>query len=104
MSYGIFAHRAKQLFLNTYSTTRESKILYFDGGSAVLVSGGTDAQDVILHGKVPTWDAQLQDDSGDDDGEKGRGPGGYDYTRAKELCEWGGKFGVEGFVRMNSGL
>ncbi|KAG0640096.1 hypothetical protein HOY80DRAFT_872239, partial [Tuber brumale] len=52
MSYGIFAPHVKQLFLNTYSATRELKIVYFDGGSAVLAPGGTDAQDVILHGKV----------------------------------------------------
>jgi len=101
MSYAIFEPIAKQVFLNTYSATRELKILYFDGGSAVLNTGGTDAQDVILHRKVHTLDAQLLDDS-DDDGK--RGPVWYDYKRAKELCEWGGKLGVEGFVRMDSGL
>jgi len=101
MSYGIFAPIVKQVFLNTYSATRELKIVYFDGGSAVLSPGGTDAQDVILHGKVHTRDAQpLNDNDGDDK----KGPIWYEYKRAKELCEWGGKFGVEGFVRMNSGL
>ncbi|CUS12694.1 unnamed protein product [Tuber aestivum] len=112
MSYGIFAARKKPLFLNTYSSTRELKVLYFDGGSAVLCPSKTDAQDVILHGKVHGREAWCPEDSvdgehdggGDGDDGRDRRPVAYDYTRARELCEWGSGIGVEGFVRMDTGF
>ena len=97
MAYAIFAPFG-DCFLNTYRTQRELKILYFDGGSAIIGDGGRDSQDAILYGEV----------NDEDFGPPGTsdGPVEGDYRRARDLCLWANELqaGVEGFVRMNSGL
>lgn len=97
MSYAIMGGRGGLTFLLTYSSSRPLRVLYVDGMSAAITETGTfDSQDILIHGKV--------NQGGDRWGPGApRGPGG-EYQRALGLCEWGKQFGVEGFVRMNSGL
>jgi len=103
MSYGIMGGRGGQTWLHTYVTTRDVRILIFDGMSAALQESGTlDSQDVFLNGWV---NGNLP--------REGSGPGGYrgqlryEYIRAEKLCKWAGELGggdIEGVVRMNTGF
>ena len=62
--------------------TRPLRLVYFDGASAAnVISGALDSQDIVLWGKArpdKVWD---------------------DDARIKELCEWGERFELDGFVR-----
>ena len=64
-------------------TTRSLRLAYFDGSSAakVLSSGVMDMEDIVIWGEVRpdmTWNETI---------------------RIEELCKWGGKFRLDGFVR-----
>ncbi|KZT26673.1 hypothetical protein NEOLEDRAFT_1168568 [Neolentinus lepideus HHB14362 ss-1] len=79
--------------LSTYAATRDLKVLYFDGESAVLTGDGAlDTQEVVIErkGQIPPpgwgwWD---------------------DYSRLDRLCKWANnsKLDVDGFIRMNTGF
>lgn len=65
----------------TVAAARTLNIVYFDGSSAAKMFGSLDIQDLIAWGEV------------DDD---------YLYAetqRLVDLCKWGEKFGIDGFVR-----
>ena len=98
MSYGMFGPGG-ECFLNTYRAKRELKILYFDGYTGMISGGGRDAQDALLYGEVK------DDDRGHGNGTR-EGPIEGEYRRARDLCRWAKELqsGVDGFVRMNSGL
>lgn len=76
--------------LFTFSTTRELKLLYFDGCSANNVDGVSDAQDILVWGDVDhdrgSWDWQTELD------------------RITDMCAWGKPHGVDGYVRMEFDL
>ncbi|KAI5846853.1 hypothetical protein BZA05DRAFT_405658 [Tricharina praecox] len=103
MSYGIMGGRGGETWLHTFVTTRDVRVLVFDGMSAALRESGTlDAQAVFLHGGVNG--SELRD---------GNGPGRYgspvrdEYERAEGLCKWARELPgarIEGFVRMNTGF
>ncbi|TFK22763.1 hypothetical protein FA15DRAFT_502326 [Coprinopsis marcescibilis] len=66
----------------TLAVTRPLKVLYFDGSSAAKMAGSLDVQDLIAFGDAKpehTW---------------------REYDRIMNLCEWGKKYGLDGFVRM----
>ncbi|KAG0707828.1 hypothetical protein DFH29DRAFT_1053514 [Suillus ampliporus] len=67
----------------TFAVTRPMKVLYFDGSSAAKLPEGTmDTQDLVAWSEMkPEW---LTSES----------------RRIKDLCAWGQKYGVNGFVRM----
>ncbi|KAK0203741.1 hypothetical protein DFS33DRAFT_1431675 [Desarmillaria ectypa] len=67
----------------TLITTRPLNVLYFDGSSAAKMKGGPmDTQDIVAWRKlVPEW---MFNES----------------RRLADLCIWGQKFGLDGFVRM----
>ncbi|KAG7448568.1 uncharacterized protein BT62DRAFT_929654 [Guyanagaster necrorhizus] len=67
----------------TLVSTRPLNVLYFDGSSAAKMKGGPmDTQDIVAWRKlIPEWMFN-----------EGR--------RLADLCVWGQKFGVDGFVRM----
>ena len=70
-------------YLYTYVTTRSLRLAYFDGSSAakVMYSGAMDSQDIVIWGKVYpdiVWNERV---------------------RIGELCKWGEKFKLDGFVR-----
>ena len=67
--------------LYTFAATRPLRALYFDGFSAAKVEGMLDLQNVLVYGKAD-----------------GAEPF-EDFERGKLLCEWGKRFGIEGFVR-----
>lgn len=75
-------------YLHEYRTKRElSRLLYIDGMSAGKTSMGTlDTQDVVLRNNTNSTM-----------------PWG-DYERARDLCELGVEWGLEGFVRMEGGF
>jgi hypothetical protein len=58
------------------------KVLYFDGSSAAKLPEGTaDTQDLVAWSEmIPDWLLN-------------------DLQRIYDLCEWGLKYGVNGFVR-----
>lgn len=92
MSNAIMAPRSGPTYLSTYRTTKSVKVLYFDGMSAALGgSGWLDTQEVLVKGKGSSDedDWRLWFD---------------DYGRLQRLCKWGVQRGIEGFVRMNTGL
>ncbi|KAF8535396.1 hypothetical protein BDD12DRAFT_695320, partial [Trichophaea hybrida] len=98
MSYGIMGGRGGETWLHTYVTTRDVRVLVFDGMSAALGGSGTmDSQSVFLYGEVKNETRR-----------RGRQGGLVDeYTRAADLCKWAEKLGgggIEGFVRMNTGF
>ncbi|OJA08608.1 hypothetical protein AZE42_12385, partial [Rhizopogon vesiculosus] len=67
----------------TFAVTRPMKVLYFDGSSSAQLPEGTmDTQDLVAWSEMkPEWlDNELQ--------------------RIQDLCKWGLKNGVNGFVRM----
>jgi len=69
--------------LYTYVTTRPLRLAYFDGSSAakIMHSGVMDTQDIVIWGKVRPDMA------------------GNEPVRIRELCKWGEKFKLDGFVR-----
>ncbi|TFY61839.1 hypothetical protein EVJ58_g4259 [Rhodofomes roseus] len=82
----IFA-RGENGTLFTFSSTRELKLLYFDGCSANNLGSVKDAQDILVwgevnHGPRDPWDWQSQVD------------------RINETCAWGRPYGVDGYIRM----
>ncbi|TFY64483.1 hypothetical protein EVJ58_g2603 [Rhodofomes roseus] len=72
--------------LFTFMTTRELKLIYFDGCSANKRGGVADTQDVLIWGEVG----------------HGREPWRSDpeLDRITDACAWGRKYGIDGFVRM----
>jgi hypothetical protein len=67
----------------TLVVTRPLRVLYFDGSSAAKMQGGPmDSQDITVWGQVkPEWTWN-------------------ERKRINDLCEWGRKFGLDGFMRM----
>ncbi|KAG2032235.1 hypothetical protein BDR03DRAFT_970767, partial [Suillus americanus] len=67
----------------TLKITRPMKVLYFDGSSAAKIPEGTmDTQDLVAWSKMkPEWVNN-------------------ERKRIMDLCKWGQKYGVNGFVRM----
>ncbi|KAG2079280.1 hypothetical protein BDR04DRAFT_1041191 [Suillus decipiens] len=67
----------------TLSVTRSMKVLYFDGSSAVKIpEGPMDAQDLVAWSEInPEWFRNEE-------------------QRIADLCKWGQKYGLNGFVRM----
>ncbi|KAG6330331.1 hypothetical protein ID866_8758 [Astraeus odoratus] len=65
----------------TLITTRPLKVLYFDGSSAANMPFGTmDAQDIVAWGEMkPAWAIE-------------------ERKRIKDLCTWGWKYDIHGFV------
>ena len=95
MSHAIMVLRGGPTFLSTYRTTRESRVLYFDGMSAGWASTGwLDTQEALLRGASTKNRA----------GKKEEGQWGDDYRRAQRLCDWAASRNVDGFVRMDAGL
>ena len=97
--YGLMGS-TRNSFLSTYQTTRPTKCLYFDGASAALWGNGTlDTQMLLIYGNttgIPT---------------KSRPVAWDEYDRARGLCDWiheqqtgASGQGIEGIVRMNTGL
>ncbi|KZT72896.1 hypothetical protein DAEQUDRAFT_722527 [Daedalea quercina L-15889] len=69
----------------TFITTRELRLVYFDGCSGNKFNGVVDAQDVVFFGEVnydphDGWFAEL--------------------GRFNRMCEWGQRYGIDGIVRM----
>ena len=68
--------------MHTYVTTRDLRLVYFDGSSASkLASGSMDIVDLLIwnefdEGRV--WD---------------------EYPRLTALCEWGRRWRIDGYVR-----
>ena len=66
----------------TLATTRNLKLLYFDGTSAAKLEGGPlDTQDIIIWGNSDrrrVWN---------------------ETERIQTLCEWGKSLGLDGFIR-----
>ena len=70
-------------YLYTYVATRPLRLAYFDGSSAIKMTGSgvMDSQDIVIWGKVrpdKTWD---------------------ELVRIEKLCKWGKQFELDGFVR-----
>ena len=73
--------------LFTFVTTRPLRILYFDGSSAAkLSSGAMDTQDLLANGVI--WNDTIKNE----------------WQRLEELCEWGKRVGIDGYVRMEMSL
>jgi len=71
----------------SFITTRPMRVVYLDGASAVQIKNGTlDVQDLLIWNRTRTdkWAAIR---------ERGQG-----------LCEWGKRYGIDGFVRMQMHL
>jgi hypothetical protein len=66
----------------TLVTTRSLNLLYFDGSSAAKMKGGPmDSQDLLAWGEIKEeWFFRERE-------------------RIDKLCEWGKKYGLDGFVR-----
>ena len=68
--------------MHTYVTSRDLRLVYFDGSSASkLASGSMDVVDLLIwnefdEGRI--WD---------------------EYPRLAALCEWGKEWGIDGYVR-----
>ncbi|QRV75814.1 hypothetical protein RhiJN_03829 [Ceratobasidium sp. AG-Ba] len=90
MSYGIYGGRKNTtVYLRTYQTTAPlGPLLYFNGLSAALMESTLDTQDLLA---PPSNSTRPRDPFGD-------------YARAKRLCSWASKRGIEGFVRTNAGF
>ncbi|KAF8911202.1 hypothetical protein CPB85DRAFT_1181239, partial [Mucidula mucida] len=67
----------------TVVATRPLNVLYFDGSSAAkMIDGPMDTQDIVAWGKIiPEWSFN-------------------EKRRLEDLCAWGVKLGLDGFVRM----
>ncbi|KAJ3526210.1 hypothetical protein NMY22_g10259 [Coprinellus aureogranulatus] len=66
----------------TLAVTRPLKVLHFDGSSAAKMQGSMDAQDIIAWGQVEP--KRIFDEA----------------SRIKDLCAWGKKYDIDGFLRM----
>lgn len=63
-------------FMQHYRTSRELKVLYLDGSSAVMTTSGTlDLQDVLIEGRFQERDPNTLFDPT------------VEYNRAQNLCE-----------------
>ena len=78
--------------LFTFATTRDLKLVYFDGCSADKAEGVDDTQDILIWGKL-----------GSDAG-RSPGPGRGEHVRLVDACEWASEFDVDGFIRMEMDL
>ncbi|KAF6756867.1 hypothetical protein DFP72DRAFT_262531 [Ephemerocybe angulata] len=65
----------------TLAATRPLKLLYFDGSSGAKIQGALDAQDLLVWGEVA------------------KEPLESEGKRIKDLCEWGRKYELDGFLR-----
>lgn len=65
----------------TLSVTRPLKVLYFDGSSAAKMPGCMDTQDTIVWGQSEP--SRIFDER----------------NRIKDLCAWGEKYNLDGFLR-----
>ena len=66
----------------TLVATRPLRVLYFDGSSAANMWGGSlDTQDTLIWGG-PQLNRTLDE-----------------WRRAQDICEWGKKYDIDGFVR-----
>lgn len=66
----------------TLATTRPLKVVYFDGTSAANMPTGTmDTQELIAWGKIHGGIVKEE------------------VVMVRNLCQWGERFGVDGFVR-----
>ncbi|KZT04743.1 uncharacterized protein LAESUDRAFT_682226 [Laetiporus sulphureus 93-53] len=74
--------------LFTFSTTRELKLLYFDGCSATKEGGVVDTQDVLIYGEVPH--------------EEHWGGIASEWRRLADMCAWGKQYDIDGFIRMQA--
>ncbi|KAI0060145.1 hypothetical protein BV25DRAFT_986342 [Artomyces pyxidatus] len=71
-------------YVVSFITTRDLRLAYFDGSSAIKWGNGTlDTQDML------TWGEPLSGRCTDE------------IQRIKNLCAWGKTFGLDGFVRMS---
>jgi len=71
--------------MHTYVTTRDLQLVHFDGSSASkLASGSMDVIDLLI------WD------------EFDEGRVWDEYPRIKALCEWGERWGIDGYIRCDS--
>lgn len=67
--------------------TRDLRLLYFDGSSAAKMPNGTmDSQDLVIWGNIDEYRSYKE------------------RERIDTLCEWGKKYGLDGFVRMEMHL
>ena len=66
----------------TLVATRPLKVLYFDGSSAAKMMGGPmESQDLVIWGRVrPEYTTE-------------------ERKRIDDLCEWGKRYGLDGFLR-----
>jgi hypothetical protein len=75
--------------LLTFATTRELKLLYFDGLSAAKAGQNItsmETQDLLAWGELrPDME-------------------GNEFVRIAALCAWGRQYGLDGFVRMEFDL
>ena len=76
--------------LFTFTTTRDLKLVYFDGCSADKAEGVDDTQDILIWGKLGN--------------RAGRSPGQGERVRIVDACEWAKEFDVDGFIRMEMDL
>ena len=68
----------------TLTTTRPLKVVYFDGSSAAKIPyGSMDTEDLLA------WGVTIPDNAFDE------------RQRVENLCKWGKKLDVDGFVRYN---
>ena len=68
--------------MHTYVTIRDLRLIYFDGSSASkLASGSMDVVDLLIWNEFD--EGRLWDE----------------YPRIKALCEWGKRWGIDGYVR-----
>jgi hypothetical protein len=66
----------------TFVATRTLRLAYFDGSSAAKMPSGTmDSQDILIWGEVKP-DKWFEE-----------------FSRITDACEWGKKYGLDGFVR-----
>jgi hypothetical protein len=73
----------------SFVTTRELKLLYFDGTSATKAPGNLssmETQDLLAWGKL------MPEREFDE------------FERIEALCEWANQFGIDGFIRMEFDL
>jgi len=79
---GVLSTDDKKCWLLTLVVERPLRVLYFDGYSGLKLPNGTiDSQDVITWGRVMP-EKVLEEP-----------------LRIAELCRWGERFGIDGFVR-----
>lgn len=73
--------------MHTYVTTRDLRLIYFDGSSASkLASGSMDIVDLLIWNEFDerkVWD---------------------EYPRIAALCEWGKRWGIDGYVRCDTSV